>query len=314
MAEEHRRPALTTMVARRVIVAVTTGGFAYLVSELAGQQPISGLILAILIGAVVLLTQLLIDFDDRIHGIHQWQLNQSHDHEAAQLLRAVDNCGLDTRVVVDLLAKAALVGNDVADVVRAFAEYQICQTAELLEELGKGKASYEDGEDHDWILGLTRVTRRSIDAISTTTVDGSGSGFAKGFWASDHGKRYLKLQAEVIQAHGVSVRRLFILEKPGDLTDSDFLTIVQSQTAAGIEVMTIHLDQVPEVFLQGRLDVIIYDDAIAYELLPAPSASPHRGYLFTNLIAKDQHVLERRNIFNALWSLAERLQRGEPVA
>ncbi|MDX6739825.1 hypothetical protein [Actinocorallia sp. A-T 12471] len=314
MVADGGRPARVNAVARRIAQAGLTGGFTYLISEIAGQEPAASITLSVLVGGIVFLAKLLIDyeerlidFDRRLDGMHEWQISQSQDHEAAQLLRAVDNCGVETKAVTGLLTKTAMLGNDAAEVIRTFVEHEIDRTADLVEELSKGKATYEDGEDHNWILGLTRVARHTIDAISTATVDGHGSGLARGYWASDRGRRYLKLQADVIQSRGVAVRRLFVLEKSDDLAEPGFLAIFQSQAAIGIDVRTIHIDQVPEV-LRSRLDVIIYDGAIAYELLPSPETGPHRGYLMTNLNARSQHVLDRRKTFEDLWELAGRLQ------
>ncbi|ROO89340.1 hypothetical protein EDD29_7030 [Actinocorallia herbida] len=298
-------------VARRIVHAGATGTFTFALSLLAEQDPATSLTLSIVVGGITFLAKLLIDFDDRLmdferrmDGMHEWQVRQSQDHEAAQLLRAVDACGVSTKSVTDLLAKTALLRDDTGEVVLTFVEHEIARTADLVEELSKGKATYEDGEDQYWILGLTRVARRSIDAISTATVDGHGSGLSHGYWASDKGRRYLKLQADVIQSRGVAVRRLFVLEKTGDLTEPGFLAIFQSQAAVGIDVRTLHIGRIPEV-LRSRLDVIIYDGTIVYELLPSPESGPQRGYLMTNLNARSEHVLDRRKTFEDLWALAE---------
>lgn len=311
MSSEPLRPALTTSaVVRRILVATATGGFAFLVSALADQSPISSITLSILIGGVILLTQLLIDFEKRVEGIEIRQQSANQINEATQLLQAVGNSALEPTVVTDLLQNTAHFGHHVPTVIRKFAEHEVARVGELLKQLSQGKAIYDDGEDHDWILSLTRVARRTIDATSTTTVDGYGSSFKGGFWASDHGQRYLKAQAEAIQGDNkVVIRRLFILENSDDLSDPDFLSIVQSQAAAGIKVMALHYDQVPAMLLGSRVDVILFDGEIAYELIPAPSSNPQPGYLMTHLITKPQHVTERKTSFESLWALAEHQRR-----
>jgi hypothetical protein len=95
---------------------------------------------------------------------------------------------------------------------------EIDRAALLLRGLGEGQASYA-GEDQDWLLALTRVTANTIDAISTTAVDGGGLDFADSFWKAGLGQRYLGAQRDAT-SRGVKVRRLFILV-PENLQDAD---------------------------------------------------------------------------------------------
>jgi hypothetical protein len=60
-----------------------------------------------------------------------------------------------------------------------------------------------DGEDRDWLLGLTRHAQSSIDTTSLMAVDASGGGFGEGgLWSSDLGRRYLEVQREAVQRAG----------------------------------------------------------------------------------------------------------------
>ncbi|MEO5876552.1 MAG: hypothetical protein ABIS86_01875 [Streptosporangiaceae bacterium] len=314
MSADRPRPALaSSAVTRKIIGALVAGTIALLGSLFADQSPISALILSVLVGGITLLTQLLVDFEERLHSIEARQYTGSRDAEAAQLIRQVADSALEEEHVTDLLKSLARFNGDVSFTVKAFAELEIARLSELLRQLKSGKAVYEDGEDHDWILGLTTIARDTIDATSTTSVDGYGESFKGGFWASDHGQRYLKAQAEAVKresakrpGENIVIRRLFIMERSDDLVDPDFLAIVHSQTAVDIRVRALHYDQVPPIFLRSSVDFILFDTQIAYELIPAPSSHQQPGYLMTQLLTKRQDVTNRKDRFETLWNLAIR--------
>ncbi len=73
----------------------------------------------------------------------------------------------------------------------------------FVRQLPGGTEIAYDGEDREWMLGLTAEASRSIDAISLSTVDAGIRGFDGGLWTSDLGTRYLELQHEAI-ARGVA--------------------------------------------------------------------------------------------------------------
>jgi len=315
------RPSLDNKtVAVKVVYSLILGGFAYFVSALADQTTSDSVMLSVFIGGVIFISQLLVDFEKSlievrrsVHDIDTRNQATNQLSEGTQLLRQVHSSVLKDSDMVKLLHSVARYDERMKGIAVRLAAAEIAKTAKTLKQLHDGTVVYEDGEDRDWLLGLTRAARLTIDATSTTTVDGCGSTFGGGFWAGDLGRRYLRAQAKAIQTYAVTVRRLFILEKFDDHEDSDFLAIVQSQTQAGIEVRAIHQDRLPEIF-RDRFDIIIYDDEVAYELLPEASSAPQRGYVETKLITDDQHVSDRKGNFEMLWSLAEQLPPPSPPA
>jgi hypothetical protein len=98
-----------------------------------------------------------------------------------------------------------------------------------------------EGEDRDWLLGLTWTTRTSIDATSLVTIDStqSQSRVDGGLWTSDLGQRYLNRQREVIE-RGVRIRRVFIVERPEFRQDEDLDRVRRMHTDLGIEARTLY--------------------------------------------------------------------------
>ncbi|ROO89327.1 hypothetical protein EDD29_7017 [Actinocorallia herbida] len=318
-------------VVRRVLVALLLGAFSYGVAaavELAGggKVTVGSLILAVVIGSVGFLVQLLAEFDRRLGNAEKSLAEASRvidagfthlteviddrfaqSNRASRLLGAVRASAVDDAVVTRLLDHTATLGVPAPPLVTAMAEEQINQASRFIQQLVQGEAVYVDGEDQDWILELTRRCAVSLDATSTSNVDGVGATFDGGFWTSGLGQRYLKAQEDAVDQRGVRIRRLFIMRDYAEFTSPEFLPIVQLQRNAGIHVRALQHDEVPRPLRSSLIDFILFDDAIRYEVIPDPSAPGE--FLKTHLHSDPGAVLERRHRFERLWDLAGQQER-----
>ncbi|MBW8487677.1 DUF6879 family protein [Actinomadura parmotrematis] len=308
------RSVLTTsMVARRVSFALLTGAFTLGISALAQGEPfsITAITLSVLLGGVTLLTQVLIDFEKALAGVDQaFEDRFSRASESARLLDAVGASAVDGPLVTELLERAARLGPAVPPLLKDVGETEIVRASRFLGQLVTGEAVYEDGEDRDWLLSLTRNARLSIDATSTTTVDGRGPSFAEGFWSSDLGNRYLQAQSNAVVRRNVEIRRLFIVTDPEEFNGRLFASIAESQEKAGIKILSLPRERVPSTLRPSLIDFILFDQVLSYEVIPAPSSSPAPEFLNTRLIQRPEHVAERRACFETLWNLALDLRNG----
>ena len=67
-------PSITTgAVLRRIAAATAAGAFAFVITNYVADQTVAqSLTLSVLLGGVIMLVQLLIDFDNRVEGIERW--------------------------------------------------------------------------------------------------------------------------------------------------------------------------------------------------------------------------------------------------
>ena len=182
-------------------------------------------------------------------------------------------------------------------------EVQINWMSEFLKELSESGIVEYDGEDTDWILGLTMRSKRTIDATSWSTVDvGGGKSFDGGLWSSGFGQRYFELQREAI-SRGVAIRRVFIIDWPERATDVDFLRLCRQHNDLGIHVRVLERSKVLDVSLS---DFIVFDGVLSYEVAPTSliesSTSPE--IVKTHLVLQEDRVKNRIHRFDDLWSTA----------
>src|SRR5690606_6212785 len=99
---------------------------------------------------------------------------------ATELFGAVEASALRTDVVTQLVRNATSVKRAETPLVFEFAQAEINRLSGYLRDLGQQADVVYDGEDRDWMLGLTRAASESIDATSLTTVDAGGRGSVDG--------------------------------------------------------------------------------------------------------------------------------------
>ncbi|MFI0367035.1 DUF6879 family protein [Actinomadura sp. 1N219] len=303
MSSEPRPSFTAGAVIRKITGATGAGAFAFLITNVVADQSIAqSLTLSILIGGVVMLVELLVDFDKRVEGIERWMRATDLAIESAKWQQALGDSALDREAFTRFREAVVNFGQDCPPLIRRFAELVVKADTDLIDSLSRGEREVTcDGEDHDWILQLTGATTKTLDATSTTTVDGTGENFSGGFWTSEHGRRYLKAQVEA-KGRGVIIRRLFIRHDDRYSDDLDFPAIAQEQRRAGIEVKVLRYDQIPTQ-LDTPTDFVLFDEEVAYEVVPA--SNPQLGFFMTRLRTRTDYTRECKERFERLWRLAE---------
>src|SRR5215472_5506288 len=119
-----------------------------------------------------------------------------HDR-SAHLYDLLERSGLEPALLTEFLEAAGAAGG-AGPLLRGLARRQIESVTGFLRQLPAGRDIVYDGEDREWLLGLTGEARQSISATSVATADSGERGFDGGLWTSDLGARYLDRQREAI--------------------------------------------------------------------------------------------------------------------
>lgn len=220
---------------------------------------------------------------------------------ATKLFGAVEESALRIDETTQLVRDATTVMQNPSRLVSRFAHGEITRLARYLKALGHGSEVSYVGEDRDWLLGLTAVAEVSIHAISLTTVDAGGQSFMDGgLWNSDLGEKYLAVQQEAAR-RGVSVRRVFVFDRPEFQDDRDLVSILRKHLDAGVEVRTF----VPRPNQAALTDFIVIDGELSYQSLPASTHQGSRPIIATTTLVTDlTWVRNRTSAFDELWKVA----------
>lgn len=155
---------------------------------------------------------------------------------------------------------------------------------------------------------MTREAKRSIDAISLSTVDAGVRGLDGGLWTSDLGIRYLDLQRQAI-ARNVRIRRVFVFENAEMARgDETFQWITHLQRDIGVEVRMLDHEFIPDWMKSMIFDFIVFDGTVSYETTPAtPFAvgQTRPGILRTRLAPMPDRIRELEERFEQLWEAAD---------
>ncbi|MDG9690786.1 hypothetical protein QC281_11775 [Streptomyces sp. DH17] len=155
------------------------------------------------------------------------------------------------------------------------------------------------GENHDWMLTLTRAAEHSICATSTS-VD-------REFWNSEPAGRYLDAQQQAIDEQGVTVRRLFLLESARELDDR-LLRLCEEQELRRIDVRAAVLPELPPHLQRGTTnDFILYDEEVSFEI----EQDLRDVNVRTRLTARQDYVRDRLKRFRELWDAGMGLRELE---
>src|SRR5262245_17118879 len=215
----RRHHILGTRVILQTVASILFGGVAYVVTNLLSPTENSqfpGITLSVLIGGIALVFQLMIDLDHRLEGL-QMQIKAEFKeeftkiHKVTELFQAMEKLDQQTVAAMRLLQHATRIEPHSQPLISAFAHSQINEMSRLLRGLNEGESVIYDGEDRDWMLGLTTYCKESIDATSLSTVDAGVNSFEGGLWTSDLGQRYLELQRLAVERRKVRIRRVFII-------------------------------------------------------------------------------------------------------
>ncbi|MGQ0718353.1 MAG: DUF6879 family protein [Pseudonocardiales bacterium] len=313
----HGRPRRG--VIRKIFFTLLTGGGAFLITNLSDQPLAWELTISVLIGGITLLVQFLNDLENRMEKIEERQEYHSIEmrslinegfvrtNKATELFQAVEASALHTDAVIQLVRHSTQIAPASPPLFYEFAQLQIDRMSEFLKGLSGGGVVEYDGEDQDWILGLTMRAKHTIDATSLSAVDAGGKGFDGGLWTSDQGRRYLKLQKEAAN-RGVAIRRVFIIDRPEQTNEADLLRICRQHQDLGIQVRVLDRSKTLEASL---FDFIVFDGVLSYEATPASLIDDNTRptIIKTHLILRPERVKERMQRFEDLWKSAQELEQ-----
>ena len=215
--------------------------------------------------------------------------------------------GLGTALLTDFLETASQADGRVNPLLQRLARREIERVTSFVRQLPTGTEIAYEGEDREWLLGLTREAERSIDAISLSTVDAGIRGLDGGLWTSDLGTRYLELQREAIARH-VCIRRIFVFENEDLARDEAFLKITQMQRDAGVEARMLDHQLIPDWMQSMSFDFIVFDGAVSYETTPTTTFTAGQTRLATvqtllsPVPARARHLEDQ---FEQLWEAAD---------
>jgi hypothetical protein len=277
-------------------------------SDAGGLSSRSALELSAVVTLAAMLVLFLIDLEIRL-----WELQE---HIAAgfqkidrstELLNLIEKSALDTTLLTDLVEAVGRADASVSPLLQRLARHEIERSTAFVRQLPTGREIAYDGEDREWLLGLTKEAQRSIDAISLSTVDAGMLGFDGGLWTSDLGTRYLEMQREAINRH-VAIRRIFVFEDQELARDETFMKITQMQRDAGVDVRMLDHQLIPEMLRAMIFDFIVFDGAVSYETTPATTfaAGGTRPVIVRTLLAPmPDRVRELASQFEQLWAAAD---------
>jgi hypothetical protein len=227
----------------------------------------------------------------------------------AELSGMMERSSLGPTLLTDFLKTASRVDGQVNPLLQRLAQREVERVALFLRQLPVGIEINYDGEDRDWMLGLTREARTSINAISLSTVDAGVLGLDGGLWTSDLGQRYLELQREAV-IRKVRIRRIFVVEHEHEemVQDESFLRITAMQRDIGVEVRMLDHKLIPDWMRSMIFDFIVFDGAVSYETTPTTSFTSGQtrpAVLRTRLAPQPKRVQELEERFEKLWEQAD---------
>ncbi|MDI2129905.1 DUF6879 family protein [Yinghuangia seranimata] len=305
-------------VVRKVLGTLALGALAVGLG-LATDLPLVGaVLLSCFVSGVALVVQVLVEVEHRLERVERAHDRQTAEvtarvadtfrqaNDATRLVAQIDACPVGGELTRGFVRNAARIDADTPPLVQDLARASVDRTSTFLKELREGEAKYE-GEDTEWLMSLARSARHSIDATTSTGLQGPGGDVVSGFWPSDRGKRYLRAQHQAVRDRGVRIRRIFVLERPGLAADPAFAEVVREQTDIGIEVRVLSARSIPPALSASWFDFVLVDDTVSYEsvLGAAIGTAGSPSIIETVLVLRPDRVRERAVRFAELWEAAE---------
>jgi hypothetical protein len=296
-------------ITRKALLTVGVGVLTFLLTRALDQPGQVQIILPVLAGGIALILRFLVDFEKRLAAVEQLEKDSmtemrrmvgdafSEISEATELFGLIEASALQTDLVTQLVRNSTRISPTSPPIVYHFVQAKIRETSDFLKQLAEGGTVTYYGEDRDWLLGLTRNATLSIDAISMTAVDHD-------LWQSEIGQRYLDAQRRAA-GNGKRVRRIFVLDSPAMADDPAIMRACEEQSAMRIEVRLIDRAAVPRPLQVQVRDLIVFDDTLAYETNPTPTADPKYAQIAeTRLVLSAPRVKECGQLFRELWDVA----------
>jgi hypothetical protein len=275
-------------------------------AEVGGLPGRNSLTLAAVLGFGSALVLFIVDTEMRISAVDE-RVAEGFEKlgRSAELPATTDRSILDVSLLTDLLQTASQSDERVNPLLQRLARRELERVTAFVRQLPAGGAITYEGEDRDWLLGLTREAERSIDAISLSTVDAGVHGLDGGLWTSDLGIRYLDLQRAAI-ARKVRIRRVFVFENAAMAHDETLARVTQLQKDVGVEVRKLDHQNIPDWMQSIIFDFIVFDGTLSYEATPATQdpGQTRPGLLSTKLAPVPDRVHELEERFERLWEAA----------
>jgi hypothetical protein len=306
----------------KIAISIVFGLGAFGLSQMLDESTEGQLLLAIgasvYVSGIAFVVQFLIDVESRLehlqdsigqveerYELHSQEVSRMTREQfekinaATQLFGAVEASALRIDRITQLVRDATTVAQRGDHLVSRFAQSEITRLSGYLKDLGQQAAVTYEGEDRDWLLGLTRAAAKTIDATSLTTTDAGGRSFMDGgLWTGDLGQKYLVAQ-QTAGRRQVKIRRIFIFDRPEFKDDKDLVNILRQHIAAGVEVRTLTPSQDQYSFT----DFIVFDGELCYQTQPASPFGDARPIIAsTVLITAPDRVQERIAYFEELWN------------
>jgi hypothetical protein len=268
-----------------------------------GMQVGDALELAAIVAFAVALALFIVDTQARLAAVADRVTGGfAQTGRLAELAATMERSSLGQPLLAEFLRAAGQVDGRTNPLLQRVARREVERLTAFVRQLQAAAEVSYDGEDRDWLLGLTQEAESSIDAISLSTVDAGVLGLDGGLWTSDLGIRYLDEQHEAI-ARGVRIRRIFVLENEALAHDESFLRVTQMQRNAGVQVRMLDHQLIPDYLQAMIFDFIIFDRVVSYETTPFTAGRP--GALQTRLARDPTRVQALTERFGKLWAQAD---------
>jgi hypothetical protein len=301
-------------------VTLLIGGSSFVLTNVFVEDSnlLSNVTLSVFVGGAVFVVQFLVDVDKRLDAVlrdqrvHHSALHTLVDNgfnrinEATELFGLAETSALQTDVITQFVRNATGLGDDMPPLIQELAQSEITRVTHFLRELGEGIV-IQEGEDRDWLLGLSKHASKSIDAVSIPMVDAGAWDLEGGFWTTDLGMRYLQNQRDRANK-GIPIRRIFVLDRSDRPDEELFRRVYRWQSEIHIEVRVLDPSTIPTSLRGWLSDFIVFDGVVVYETTPGPSVI-EGVYMIKNtqLILDPAQVQNLEERFIYLWELAKPL-------
>lgn len=308
MTNERTTRHLVQGITFKVGFPLLIGLITLVAANLGGMHVGNSLELAAVVAFAVALVFFIVDTELRVSAVgERVTAGFAQIGRLSELAGMMERSSLGPALLGEFLAAASQVDGRVDPLLQRVARLEVERLTAFARQLHVGGEIAYDGEDRDWMLGLTQQAQASIDAISLSTVDAGVRGLDGGLWTSDLGIRYLDDQHKAI-VRKVRIRRIFVFEDEKMARDESVLRVTQAQRNAGVEVRMLAHQLIPDGVRSMIFDFIIFDGAVSYETTPATSLTSNQtrpGILRTRLTPAPSRVRDLEQRFEQLWELAD---------
>ena len=306
MTSGEIRRGLVPGIFLKIGIPLLIGLITLVAAQAGGMSGRNSLALTVVVTLGFMLILFMVDTEAQISAVNE-RLARGFAQmgRSAELSAMLERSALDAELLTDFLETASQADGRVNPLLRRLARREVERVTSFVRQLPVGREIAYDGEDRDWLLGLTREAEHSIDAISLSSVDAGMRGFDGGLWTSDLGTRYLELQREAIARH-VTIRRIFVFENEELAHDETFRRITNMQRDVGVEVRMLDHQLIPDWMQSMIFDFILFDGAVSYETTPATTftAQTRPAIVRTVLAPMSARVHDLGDQFEQLWESA----------